>query len=173
MGDADRLDAERSSLDPVAGPHRAQLGSLQEVVLAQTLGHQPERHRCPVHGHPRLPQEVRQRPDVILVAVGEEDGAEVLALGQRVGEVRDHVVDAGQLVGVGEHEATVDGDEIVAELDEHHVEADLAEATEGDQPDGRLGQKLHEDSFRNSALMVAPGARAIEISTPLPFLLPH
>ena len=74
---------------------------------------------------------------MILVPVGEHHAAEGVAAGADVAEVRDHVVDPGQLV-VGEHEAAVDGDEIVTELDEHHVEADLAEPTQGDQPDGRF-----------------------------------
>src|SRR5439155_6912100 len=39
---------------------------------------------------------------------------------------------------VGEHEAAVDGEEVVARLQDHHVEADLPEAAEGDDPDGRL-----------------------------------
>ena len=107
-------------------------------MLAEPLGDQRERQRRAEDGHARLPEQVGQRADMVLVAVGQEDGAEAVPLGERVGEVGDHAVDAGQFVGVGEHEPAVDRDEIVAGLDEHHVEADLAEPAQGDQPDGRL-----------------------------------
>ena len=74
---------------------------------------------------------------MVFVAVGQHHPAEGVAPLAQIGEVRDDVVDPRQLV-VGEHEAAVDGDEIVAELDQHHVQADLAESTQGDQPDGRF-----------------------------------
>ena len=48
-------------------------------------------------------------------------------------------------------------------LDEHHVEADLAEAAEGDQADGRLGRDVDRDGLgaidraHGGAFMVSPG----------------
>ena len=48
-----------------------------------------------------------------------------------VGDVGDDEVDAEHLL-VGEHEAGVDGDHVVAVLEQHHVLADLAETAEGD-----------------------------------------
>ena len=152
-----QADGERADLDAVARPHRPEIGALGEPVLAEPFGDQGQRQRRAEDGHARLSEEVGHRADVVLVAVGQEDSAEPVPLGEGVGEVGDHVVDAGQLVGVGEHEATVDGDQIVAGLDEHHVEADLAESAEGDQPDGRLAQRRQGSSFRSSGSMVAPG----------------
>src|SRR5437899_3223368 len=103
--------------------------------------------------------------EVLLVAVGEEDGAEAVALCQRIREVGDHVVDAGHLVRVGEHEPAIDGDHVVAGLDEHHVQADLTEASQRDEPDGGLGRNgFHRSSFRLRASMLAPGLRHPEIS---------
>ena len=74
---------------------------------------------------------------MVLVAVGQHDRAEPRAPGERVREVRNDVIDPGQLV-VGKHEPTVDRNEVVPGLDQHHVEADLAEATKGDQADNGL-----------------------------------
>ena len=48
-----------------------------------------------------------------------------------VADVRDDEVDAEHLL-FGEHEAGVDGDHVVAVLEQHHVLADLAETAEGD-----------------------------------------
>ena len=145
MRHADGLDAKRSQLEGLAWAHRPQVGAVEEPVLAQLLPHQSQRQRRAVHGHRRRPQQVRQGADVILVTMGEDHAAEPLAPLQRVREVGDHVVDAGELI-VGKHEAAVDGDEIVAELDEHHVQADLAEAAEGNQADCGL----QDDSFRDA-----------------------
>jgi hypothetical protein len=149
MRHPDRLDAERAHLDAIAGSHRPQISALGQAVLAQLVGHQRQRHRRAVDGHLGLPQQIGHRPDVVLVAVGEEEGAEALALGQRVGKIGNDVVDAGHLVGIREHEPAVHGDQVVAELDQHHVEADLAEAAQGYEADGRLGQRFHRDSFRS------------------------
>ena len=132
VSDADGLDSERTTLDPIAWTHGAQIG-LEEAVFLQPVAHQGQGHRRPVHRHASVAQEIREGADVVLVAMREEDRAKVAALGQRVREVGDHVVDAGQLV-IGKHQPAVDGDEIVAGLDEHHVQTDLAEAAEGDEP---------------------------------------
>ncbi len=110
-----------------------------------------------VHGQPNFAQEIGEGADVVLVAVREDDRAKALALGERVGEVGDDVVDPGQFV-VREHQPAVDGEEVVAGLDEHHVEADLAEAAEGNEPDWGV----HGTPF--VAVIVASGTRRSEVS---------
>ena len=70
-------------------------------------------------------------------------------LGQEVREVRDHVVHARHLV-VREHQAAVDGQEVLARLDQHHVEADLAEATERDDPDAGLDRGVAGGAGRDT-----------------------
>src|SRR4029453_1968034 len=74
---------------------------------------------------------------MIFVPMRQDDRAEPRAPGQGVREIRDDVIDPGQLV-VGNHEPAIDRNEVVPGLDQHHVEADLAEATEGDQADNGL-----------------------------------
>ena len=103
-------------------------------MLPQSLRDERQGQGRAVHGHRHLPQEVRQGADVILVAVREDDGAEPLAPAAHVREIGNDVIDAGQLV-VREHEPAVDRDQVLAGLDQHHVEADLAETSEGDQSD--------------------------------------
>ena len=68
---------------------------------------------------------------MVLVAVRDEDRLELLAVLLDVANVRDHEVDAEHLL-VREHEARVDGDHVVAVLEQHHVLADLTETAEGD-----------------------------------------
>ena len=64
---------------------------------------------------------------MIFVAVGENDSAHTLAVFGEIGNVRDHDVDAQQF-GLGEHEARVDHDNVVAPADGHAVHAEFAEA---------------------------------------------
>ena len=65
----------------------------------------------------------------------------VLPPRQEVGEVGDDVVHPGHLV-VREHEPAVDGQEVVAGLEQHHVEADLAEAAQRDHANGGLDRRV-------------------------------
>ena len=79
-----------------------------------------------------LAQEVRQPADVVLVAVREDDRADAPAL--QVPDVREQQVDAEVLVA-REREPGVDDDDLVADLVDGHVLADLAEAAERDDPE--------------------------------------
>ena len=151
--DPDRLDPERPHVERLARPHRPEVGALQQPVLAQLLGHQRQGHRGAVDGNVQGAQKVGHRTDVVFVAVRQEHGAKALTLVQGVGEVRDHVVDAEQLV-VREHEPAVDRHQVVAGLEEHHVEPDLPEPAERNQADDGLsggGCGLHANSFRMPA----------------------
>ena len=126
------FDAERAGLDAVARADDAQIRRLGEAVLPEPLRHERQGQRRAVHGHGRLAQQIRERADVILVAVGQDDRAERVTPAEHIGEIGDDVVDTGELV-VGEHESAVDGDQVLAGLDQHHVEADLAETSQGYQ----------------------------------------
>ena len=136
-------------------------------MLAQLFREEPEREGRAVDGHPGLAQEVGQRADVIFVAVGQEHRAKPVALGDRVREIGDDVVDARHLVGVGKHEAAIDGDQLVGELDQHHVEPDLAEPAKRNQPDGGLDHGMlgiHRNSFHRRQFIVASGPVSSEVS---------
>ena len=110
----------------------AQLGRVQQPVLVELRLDQPERQpRRPDLRHPHLAHEVRERADVVLVRMREDDGADVgLALGE-VGEVRQDEVDAEVLVA-REREAGVDDEHAVLVLEHGHVLPDLAEPAERD-----------------------------------------
>ena len=106
-------------------------------MLAQALRDQRQGQSGAVHGHRQLAKQIRQRADVVLVAVGQDNRAEPFTPAEHVREIGDDVIDAGQLV-VREHEPAIDGDQIFARLDQHHIEADLAETSQGDQSDDGL-----------------------------------
>jgi hypothetical protein len=85
---------------------------------------------------PELAQDPRQAADVVLVAVGEHDRVDLVAAVEQVGEVGDDEVDAVHLGG-GEADAHVDHDDAAVVLDDGHVLADLAQASEREDAEGR------------------------------------
>ena len=130
--DAERLDPEDADAAPTrrAGSCAARSSS-SEVVLLELDADEAAGQRRAVDRRVDAAQDVGQAADVVLVAVGDEDGPQLVAVLLDVGDVRDDEVDAEHLL-FGEHEAGVDDDHVVAVLEQHHVLADLAETAEGD-----------------------------------------
>jgi hypothetical protein len=91
---ADGFDGEGAEREGLARPHRPEIRRLGQRVLAQLVGDEGARQPCRVHGQARRLQQIRQRADVVLVAVREHDAVKPLALGEGVREIRDDVVDA-------------------------------------------------------------------------------
>ena len=149
VGHADRLHAETADVERAPGLDRHEPGAVQEAVLAQTLAGERERHPGPVHRDVELAQEVRERPDVVLVSMGEDDPAHLLAPRQEVREVRDDVIHPGHLV-VREHEPAVDGQEVLARLQQHHVETDLPEAAEREDANAGLDRRVARGPGRSA-----------------------
>ena len=93
---------------------------------------------------------------------------EPVAMLVEIGEVGDDVVHPGHLV-VGEEQPAVDGHDVLARLDQHHVEADLAEATERDEAHRGLGGDIDghgltaECGAHGGPLRVSPGPRGTKI----------
>ena len=82
-------------------------------------------------------QQVRDGADVVLVAVGQDDGHDVIQPVLDVGEIRQDQVNAG-LGFLGEEDAAVDDQQLAVDLEDGHVAADLPQAAERDDPQGVL-----------------------------------
>ena len=132
---ADELDPERAELERlVAGGDLAQLRLAREAVLVELRLDQAEREpRGDDDRNVHLAHEVRQRADVVLVAVREHDAADHLRALDEIREVREDEVDAEVLVA-REREPGVDDDDRALGLVDGHVLPHLAEAAEGDDP---------------------------------------
>ena len=104
---------------------------LAQPVLVELGAPHGDRQLAAVdHGHrrlPQVPQHPRQRADVVLVPVGDDDRLDVLDVLAQVREVRQHEVDAHHLGG-REAQPAVDHDDLAVVLDDGHVLADLADA---------------------------------------------
>ena len=82
-------------------------------------------------------QQVRDGADVVLVAVGQDDGDDVVEPVLDVGEIGQDQVDAG-LGLLGEEDAAVDDEQLAVDFEDGHVAADLPEAAERNDPQGVL-----------------------------------
>ena len=79
-----------------------------------------------------LAEQVRQRADVVLVAVRQHHGLDLVRVLAQVLEVGQDQVDAGHL-GLGERQAGVQHQDAAVHLEGGHVAADLADAAEEDE----------------------------------------
>ena len=102
-----------------------------QFVLLQLFVDESQGQGRAVDRHVQLLQHEGQGADMVLVAVGQADGADLVAAFAQPGDIGDDVIDA-EHVRLGKHQAAVDDDDVVAVLIGHHVHADFAQAAEGD-----------------------------------------
>ena len=103
-------------------------------MLGQLGPDQPQRERSGIDRRvdgEHVAQQIGQPADVILVAVRDDDARDLVRVVAQIGEVRQDQVDA-QHVELGEHDARVDHQDLVLDLEEHHVLADFAQPAERD-----------------------------------------
>jgi hypothetical protein len=132
--DADRVHAEGPDLDGPARRERAQVG--RDTALLQALARETERQAAAVDRGGGGLEGVGERPDVVLVPVGQDDAAQAArALGE-VLEVGDDRVYAGQ-VGRGEEHPRVQEQHMLLPLEDERVQSELTEAAEGNESDRR------------------------------------
>ena len=120
-----------SGLHRLARLHRHQLGAVQQPVLLQLQLDESGGKAGAVDGHIHLLEDVGDGPDMVLVAVGDEQTADaVLVLGE-VAHVGNDKVDAVHIVA-GKGHAAVHDDDLAAVLIHGHVLADLVQPAERD-----------------------------------------
>ncbi len=107
-----------------------QLRRIQQPRLRQPLLHQRQREPRPINGHIQVAQNVRQRPDVILMPVRQHNRPHVLPVLFQISDVRNHQVHAQQF-GLREHHSRVHHQNIVAEPECHHVHSEFAKPPKG------------------------------------------
>ena len=138
VADPERHDVERPDVDLVAGFERDER-VVVELVLLDLVAEQAAGQGRGVDRHAReLRQDVRQRADVVLVGMGDEERLDVGAALLEIGDVGDDEVDAEHLL-VREHQAAVDDDDLVAVFEDVHVLADLAHPAERDDSERLVG----------------------------------
>ena len=131
VGDADGLDGEGAEGEFLLRRDLDERGFVEQLVLFEFAFDVGQRELGGVDGNLELAEDPGQAADVVLVAVGENDGADVLLVLDEVGDVGHDDVDAQQL-RFREHEAGVDDDDVVFPAEGEAVHSEFAESAEGD-----------------------------------------
>ena len=130
MSYADGLDGERADGEPCLGFNFDQLGLIEQLVLFELVFHVGQRELGAVNRNLQLVQDPGQPSDVVLVAVREHDGPNVLLVFDQVGDVGHHNVHAEQL-GFGKHQARVNHNNVIFPAHGQAVHTELAQPTQG------------------------------------------
>ncbi len=118
-----------------------------DPVLAAFGGDQRQRELRPDDRDvaPQLEQK-RDRPDVVLVRVGQHQRLDVVEAVFDVAQVGQDEVDAGLVVG-GEHHPAVDDQQPAQVLEYRHIAADFADAAQRGDPQATRGQRTWWGEF--------------------------
>ncbi len=138
VSDVKEFDLKWAESDGLPGLDFVEFGLFDEGVLNELFFDQGESEAGAIDWNVEIAKYVRNRADVIFVGVGEDDGANFGAVLLEVGDVGDDDVNAEEF-GFGEHEAGVDDDDVITEVEGHHVHAEFAKAAEGDGKEGWFG----------------------------------
>ena len=130
MRHGEEVERDATEIDVAAALDLAELGCT-DAELGKLALDKTECQLAREDGHlvVEVLQQVRKRTGVVLVAVGDDDAAELLLVLQDIRVVGKHQVDTGLGV-VGEHEAGVDEHHVVAALEDRHILADAVKAAE-------------------------------------------
>ena len=131
VGDVDELDLERADFDDLLGRDLDQDGIALQVVLFQPPLDQRQREGRAIDRNVDIAEEIRDGADVVFVTVGEDDAADVSRVLLEESQVGHYQVYAQQL-GLGEHHATIDDNDVLPVADGGHVHAELAQTAQGD-----------------------------------------
>ena len=133
----EEVERDATEIDVAAALDLTELGSA-DAELGELALDKAERQLAREDRHlvVEVLQQIRKRTGVVLVAVSDDDAAELFLVLQNVGVIRKHQVDTGLRV-VGEHETSVDEHHVVAALEDRHVLADAIKAAERDDLQGR------------------------------------
>ena len=131
MGDADRLNGEGTESELFFGRDLDEGDFVEELVLFELAFDIGQREFGGVDGNLEFAEDPWKSADVVFVAVGKDDGADVFPVLGEVGDVGYDDVDAEQL-RFREHEAGINDDYVVFPADREAVHSEFAEAAEGD-----------------------------------------
>ncbi len=101
------------------------------AVLFQAALQNAQRQARAIDRHVDLLQHIRQRADVILMAMREHDGLDLVFVLQQIGNIRNNEVDAQHIV-LWEHQTRIDDEDFLVATDYRHVLADFPQTAQGD-----------------------------------------
>ena len=131
MVHVDEFHGEAACLDQIAGLVGDQTDRVGQTVLLQLEADQTVGQGRAVDRRVGGLEDVGDGPDVILMAVGNEEAAQLLLTVDEIGDVGDDQIDAVHIV-LGEAQTAVHDDHIVAVFEHGHILPDLIQPAERD-----------------------------------------
>jgi len=123
--DADGHDGEDAEVETTAGEDLDEFGIVQQAVLVELALDVGEGELGAIDRDVELGEDPGKATDVVFMPVCEYDAADLVAVLDEVADVGNDDVDAEQLF-FGEHQASVDYDNVVAVAESETVHAELA-----------------------------------------------
>src|SRR4030081_2512298 len=123
------MNGEDADLETFSSAHFSQVGVVEQAMLVELVFDVCERELGAPDRDVQFGENPRQRADVIFVTVSEDDSSNSLTIFDEIGNIRYNDVDAQQL-GLREHQAGIDDDDVIPPADSHAVHTELAQAPE-------------------------------------------
>ena len=123
--DLNELHPKASELDSVSRTHLVENRVLVQLVLLEPAFDKRPRQARRVDGYVELRENVRDRADMVLMAVRQHQPSDLFAVLDEVADIGDDDVHSEQLAA-GKHHAGVDDDQVASAAQGEHVHAELA-----------------------------------------------
>ena len=132
MVDVDEIDLKFTDLQGIPGPDQLLfLAGYPGPEVFQLDLDQLHGHGCGIDGYIKLFEKPGQGPDMVFMAMGNQDAPDFIAMFPQIGEVGDDDINSRHPF-IGEGHAAVDDEDVVAVLEDGHVLADLPHSAQGD-----------------------------------------
>src|SRR4029077_9931646 len=112
MGYADKFDFEWPNFQLASRDYLAQVCLVEQAMLLKTLVYQRQCEARAINGSAEVAQDVGKGADVVFMAMGEQDSAQVLLLLFQISDIGDDDVHAKEF-GLREHHAGVNENHVV------------------------------------------------------------
>ena len=144
----DQLNGKAAELNHLSRRADVELSLIEKPMLAQLPRHQPQGQLGAVEGDVEFLEQEGQRPDVILMPVGEEDAADFAFVAFDKGKIGYNQIHPQHIL-VREGQAAVDDKHIVAALIQRHIFSDFVEAAQKINPHRLILAVLADGLGRN------------------------
>ena len=137
----DKLHCHTAEFHSLARLHHVELYLAQQPVLPELSLNQGEGQLGAVYGNVDFLEQIRQPADMVLVAMGQHHAPELVNIPLQVGKVRNDNIHP-QHFRIRERQTAVDQEHVVSTFHNRHILADLVQAAQGNNPDGRFALLL-------------------------------
>ena len=146
--DAYEAHTEAADIHYVALRHRMKIAA-RYIVFLQPPRQYAERQLRAIDRHIEFLQHIRERPDMILMAMREHDGLHLVAIFHEICDVWNHEVNAKHVV-LREHETSINQKNLVPISHDRHIFADFPQSAQGNNLQflSTFRQKIHLHSIR-------------------------